>query len=206
MFNLKTLKSVLVVSLLTAGSLSVAAAGTAQAATKQTLVPLSPAEAKTLVFMREEEKLARDVYLTSDSEWGMTVFSNIAASEQAHMDSIARLLTRYHLKDPITDSAVGVFTNNELRVTYYELITRGDLSVMEALRVGGFIEELDIKDLSLAIAQSRHPDVIRVYENLMSGSRNHLRAFVKALRQRGGTYTAQVLTQSEVDAILASTR
>ena len=86
------------------------------------------------------------------------------------MDSIASLLTRYRLTDPVIDNAVGVFTNDELRVAFYELITRGDLSVMEALRVGGFIEELDMKDLSHAICQSTHPDVIRVYENLMSGS------------------------------------
>ena len=36
-----------------------------------------------LVFMREEEKLARDVYLTMSDRWGAPVFENIAASEGA---------------------------------------------------------------------------------------------------------------------------
>lgn len=206
MFKLKSLKAGVLLGVLSVSGLTASTAGAGQKTTPTALVPLTPSEAQTLTFMREEEKLARDVYLTSRAEWGVTVFSNIASSEQKHMDSIASLLTRYRLTDPVIDNAVGVFTNDELRVAFYELITRGDLSVMEALRVGGFIEELDMKDLSHAIAQSTHPDVIRVYENLMSGSRNHLRAFVKAIQQRGGTYTAQVLTQSEVDAILVSTR
>ncbi|MDP2030099.1 MAG: DUF2202 domain-containing protein [Thiobacillus sp.] len=48
-----------------------------------------------LLFMREEEKLARDVYLTLYETWGLAVFSNIASSEQSHMDALLKLLRTY---------------------------------------------------------------------------------------------------------------
>ena len=61
------------------------------------LDPLSDAEAATLTFMREEEKLARDVYLALYDLWSNPVFSMIASSEQKHMDAIKRQLDAYGL-------------------------------------------------------------------------------------------------------------
>lgn len=49
--------------------------------------------------MREEEKLARDVYLTFGEKWGLTLFTNIAKSEQTHTDAVKTLLDRYEIKD-----------------------------------------------------------------------------------------------------------
>ena len=42
----------------------------------QVTTALSDAEAATLVFMREEEKLARDVYITLYDQWEHPVFNN----------------------------------------------------------------------------------------------------------------------------------
>jgi hypothetical protein len=61
---------------------------------------LSAEEAASLLFMREEEKLARDVYNTLSATWGIQSFSIIASSEQRHMDEIKVLLDRYALTDP----------------------------------------------------------------------------------------------------------
>jgi hypothetical protein len=61
---------------------------------------LSPEETAALLFMREEEKLARDVYNTLYEIWGQPTFTNIAASEQTHMDEVKLLLERYSLADP----------------------------------------------------------------------------------------------------------
>jgi len=163
---------------------------------------LSAAEAATLTFMREEEKLARDVYQAMADEWGLAVFVNIAASEQRHMDSIKTLLDRYGLPDPIL--GVGEFSDSSLQDLYDDLIDRGLTSELEALYVGALIEEVDIEDLQDAIAETDHPDLARVYGNLMRGSRNHLRAFVGYIEDLGLDYEAQHLSQEEVDEILDS--
>lgn len=168
-----------------------------------TATALSEAEATSLQFLREEEKLARDVYLTLHQQWGIEVFANISSSEQNHMDAIKNLLDKYGLEDPALPQ-VGAFNNPDLQGAYNVLVARGSSSLIEALRVGGYIEELDIGDLDKAIASTTRSDLLQVYGNLQRGSRNHLRAFAGQLESRGVTYEAQVLTQEEVDAILDS--
>ena len=90
---------------------------------------LSSAEIDTLLFMREEEKVARDVYLEMYALWQHPVFSNIASSEQNHMDAVAALLDKYNLADPVVDDSVGVFTNDRLFDMYQELVLRGQVSL-----------------------------------------------------------------------------
>ncbi len=136
---------------------------------------LTQDEIDDLVYMREEEKLARDVYIALYEEWGLTIFSNISKSEQTHMDAIKTLLDRYGRPDPV--QGVGVFTNGDLQELYNELIDKGFLSVTDALEVGVIIEETDIADLEAALARTTHKDIIRVYTNLKAGSLNHLQAF-----------------------------
>ncbi|WP_419609048.1 DUF2202 domain-containing protein, partial [Thiolapillus sp.] len=136
----------------------------------QVTTALSDAEAATLLFMREEEKLARDVYITLFDKWEHPVFNNISGSEQHHMDSMKSKIDKYGLVDPVTDDTVGVFQNEALSTLYNKLIDRGDVSLEDALYVGGYIEELDIGDLEKAIAESSHTDVVRAYKNLERGS------------------------------------
>jgi hypothetical protein len=140
---------------------------------------LSQAEKDHLLYMREEEKLARDVYVALYDKWGLTIFKNISRSEQTHMDAIKTLLDRYNLKDPALDP--GTFTNQELQHMYDYLIDLGNTSAIEALNVGVLIEETDIQDLKDALAESVHKDITRVYQNLMAGSENHLAAFQSVL-------------------------
>lgn len=154
----------------------------AAAAEAAAAVPLSAAEKADLLYMREEEKLARDVYTAFYARYGLRVFSNIAASEQAHMDAIGRLLARYNLSDPAAGKAPGVFTNPALQALYDDLIARGNQSLAEALRVGVLIEETDIADLQTSLAHTTNADLRLVYTNLLRASRNHLAAFSRQLR------------------------
>lgn len=168
------------------------------------VVSLTEEEKNDLLFMREEEKLARDVYLTLFEKWGTPVFANIAASEQQHMDAMLILLNTYKLPDPAAATVVGEFVNMELQELYDALIQRGNQSVLEALKVGGIIEETDIEDINAAIETSRLAKIDSVYENLLEGSYNHLRAFAKQITSlTGDPYVAQVVSQDIVDAILA---
>jgi len=139
--------------------------------------PLTAAETQWLKFMREEEKLARDVYQQLHLKWNLAVFENIAASEQRHFDSIGVLLTRYSVADPALNLAAGVYSDARLNTLYNELMAKGVRSIQDALEVGVLIEKRDIEDLEAALRETTKSDIKRVYTNLMNASYKHLEAF-----------------------------
>ena len=161
-------------------------------------------EIHNLEYMREEEKLARDVYRTLFGIWGLPVLDNISESEQVHTTQVEDMLEKYRLPDPVVDDATGVFVDQELAVLYDTLIVEGSRSSLKALYVGAAIEEIDMIDLQRAIHETDNADIQRLYENLMSGSRNHLRAYVDQIENLGIVYEAQYLPQVEVDSIVDS--
>ncbi|MBK1717837.1 DUF2202 domain-containing protein [Thiocystis violacea] len=168
------------------------------------LADLDAQEAEALIFMREEEKLARDVYLAMDGLWQQLPFENIAQSEQKHMDAVKNAIDNYGLTDPSEANPLGVFTNTTLQQLYTDLTTLGETSYLEALQVGALIEEVDIEDLENTIAATNNLDLQTMYGNLLRGSRNHLRAFVAEIERQGVVYEAQLLSQEAVDEILDS--
>jgi len=151
-------------------------------------VDLTDTEKSWLTYMREEEKLARDVYIFMYEKWGSQIFSNISVSEQTHMDAIKTLLDRYGILDPAAGKGLGVFTNQDLQDLYNTLIEDGSVSLVEALKVGVVIEETDIDDLNAGIASTKRKDIKTVYNNLLRGSLNHLKAFVSNLAIQGVVY------------------
>lgn len=169
-----------------------------------TTTDLSSAEVDDMRFMREEEKLARDVYLTMDEYWGKQtrVFANIAESEQSHTSTVNYILDKFSVEDPVTNDSIGVFTNQELQALYNDLIAKGKLSFINALYVGALIEEKDMKDILAAIDRTDERAIIIAYSNLLDGSKSHLRAFVGVIETQGMTYEAQILDPEEVALIL----
>jgi hypothetical protein len=164
---------------------------------------LNDAEIAGLLFMREEEKLARDVYTTLYGFWNLPLFQNITSSEQSHMDAVLYLLDNYGIDDPAANTALGEFVNADLQKLYTDLIDLGSQSLADALKVGAAIEEIDILDLQDNLASLNNAAIQQVYENLLSGSENHLRAFTSTLeRQTGETYAPQYLNQDAYDAII----
>lgn len=162
---------------------------------------VSAAEVEGLVWMREEEKLARDVYTALFETWNMPIFENIARSEQQHMDSIKFLLDRYELDDPAAVDTAGIFQDQELQSLYDELVARGRESLSAALTVGATIEDLDIRDLQQEIALSDNDDIRVLYQNLMKGSRNHLRSFLRQLDREGLEYEASYISDEYLQKI-----
>lgn len=149
--------------------------------------PLSDDEVAGLMFMREEEKVARDTYLTLGGVWGLPIFDNIASSEQSHMDALKNLLNKYELPDPVIPG-VGDFTDPHLQELYDALVFWGEKSLMDSLQVGAAVEETDMIDIQHAIDETDHEDIISTYNKLMCGSRNHLRAFARQIEANGGLY------------------
>ncbi len=164
------------------------------------------AEARWLAHMREEEKVARDVYTALDDVWGLRIFSNIARAEQQHFESVLVVLDKYDLADPAAGLAPGVFADPALQSLHDTLLARGSQSLVLALSVGALIEETDIADLQRAIAETVNEDIATLYQNLLKGSRNHLRAFDELLAANGVDYAATMLTQAEYDAIADSAK
>lgn len=161
-------------------------------------------ETTSIQFMREEEKLARDVYLALYDIWGIPVFKNIADSEQSHTDAVALLIANYGVSDPVVDDTRGVFTDPYFTEKYNELVALGSESYENALTVGTLIEELDIADINEQIQIIDKVDIIKVYSNLLKGSRNHLRSFYSLDLEAGIDYTPQFISQEEFDEIVNS--
>jgi hypothetical protein len=175
-------------------------------ATAQTDTGLSAEETAGLLKMREEEKLARDVYQYLFDKWELNSFENIASSEQTHMDEIKVLLDAYGLTDPAAGKAAGVFADPELQKLYNDLTAKGSESLAAALKVGGAIEEIDILDLREQAKSVTHADIQAVYQNLENGSENHLRAFSGSLeRQTGETYQPQYMSTEDYQSIASDT-
>lgn len=166
---------------------------------------LSAQEVADLLYMREEEKLARDVYLTLYDQWGLNIFNNIAGSEQNHTDSVKSMLENYGVTDIIQNDERGVFVNEELQALYDELVEKGGASLAEALKVGGLVEEVDILDLEKAIGQTDKADIKLMYQNLLKASLNHLSAFSSNYQnQTGLVYEPQLMTQEAFEEAISN--
>jgi hypothetical protein len=162
---------------------------------------LSDTEIDGILYMWEEEKLARDVYLTLYQEWELPIFQNIASSETTHIEAVNSLIDRYGLEAPVVGD-IGVFTNPILQELYDQLVADGSKSLADALKVGATVEEIDILDLEERITQTDKADIQLVYENLMKGSRNHLRSFTSTLeKQTGETYRPRYLDPATYETI-----
>jgi hypothetical protein len=165
---------------------------------------LSPDEVAGLRFMREEEKLAHDVYVAMDALWHHRTFAQIADSETRHTEAVLALLLKWGVDDPAAGHPAGVFENPDLQALYDKLVRAGSASLIDGLEVGALIEETDMHDIESWKRVTDEPDILAVYDNLLCGSRNHLRAFDAALEALGVSYVPQVITQEEWDAVADS--
>lgn len=164
---------------------------------------ITEADKTALLFMLEEEKLARDTYFYLDSVWSINQFTNIKMSEQQHMDAVENLLKSYDI--PYQIAPAGVFEDSLLRSLYTKFKLDGVQSKINAFTIGATIEDLDIVDLREFISETTNQNLIDVFENLECGSNNHLRSFIKGLNKEGGSYTPQFLSQTEYDLIINGT-
>ncbi len=135
-----------------------------------------------LLFIYQEEKVARDTYMTLGNYYpNQNVYQNIQDSEQKHMDSAQSLCEKYGVDiSNVDETDVGVFVVPVLQELYDTLVAQGYQSELSGLMVGEYIELTDIDDLEHA-AEGMPADVVNVYENLKAGSYNHLDAFRSAI-------------------------
>lgn len=157
---------------------------------------LSEIEIEGIMAMREEEKLARDVYRFFYEKYNFIIFNNISKSENVHTNAILRIINAYGLEDPALEGD-GEFTNSIFDELYSTLTKQGSESLTAALKVGAFIEEFDINDLNGLLNTTENTDIIRVYNNLLRGSEFHLKAFTNVLVRQGEIYSPTIITEEE---------
>lgn len=147
-----------------------------------TTVTLSDEQLDTLVFIYQEEKVARDTYITlGDIYSNQTVFANIQLSEQEHIDKAEGLCDTYGADTSgINEQNVGEFVVPVLQELYDTLVAQGSVSELAALNVGEYVELTDIDDLEHAEI-GMPSDVVNTYENLKAGSLSHLDGFRSAI-------------------------
>ena len=162
----------------------------------------TPTLADQLTYLRQEEKLAHDVYLALGEKWKLRMFQNIAAAETRHTQAVAALMKAHDIPDPVAEMEPGDFADKALQKLHDQLVESGSKSLADALKVGAQIEEMDIADLDRLIADTDDENVKTIYERLRCGSANHLRAFNRQLTHRGIEYTPQHLTAEAYQKVL----
>jgi hypothetical protein len=160
-------------------------------------------ELQTLLHMKEEEKLARDVYTVFYGKWKIPVFSNISKAETTHLNAVIFLLKDYG-EDYTKVKEPGVFEDPKFQELYDQLVSKASVSVGESYKAGALIEEMDIKDLTEQLNVVSNENIKLVFENLRKGSRNHLRAFNRRLAFLGQTYEPQYISKEEFSLIINS--
>jgi hypothetical protein len=180
-----------------------------------------------LVFLREAEKLERDVFTILSSMYpDSQLFGRIDDIEQGHADVMKYLLKQYGVKDPNVNDNLGVFTGelygNFFSSTYRYLVGLGSLSELDAFYVSAYIEETNLLDImqcpdaivsqdngiddvsQCGMGYTHNVEIINVYHALIEGSKSDLRAYVQAIESviGEGAYKAQAMSQQQLDEIL----
>jgi hypothetical protein len=135
--------------------------------------------AEMLTFIVQEEKLAHDLYVQLASTSGAQQFANIVNSESTHISLVQGLLVSYNIVDPTVGLAEGEFLDQDLQALYDSLLASGSVDRAGAIAAGIAVEEKDIADIEVMLASELPSDVASVLERLLSGSQNHLTAFLR---------------------------
>lgn len=138
---------------------------------------LSTDEISSLLFMIEEEKMARDIYDELFDQTGVIQFDKISDSEQKHYDTLLSTADKFDIDTTALSTEAGVFSNLDIQNLYDTLIAQGSTSVEEAIAVGIIVEEADIADLYDTLDTLENTSLEQTYEQLLNGSLNHLDAF-----------------------------
>jgi hypothetical protein len=163
-----------------------------------TAATLTSREKEGMLFIWEEEKAARDLYMSLYDKNNLTIFMNLVRSEQSHMDQAKAITDKYGLTIPGNDEQ-GVFQNKTLQKIHDDLQAEGLRSDQDALMVAAAFEEISIMDLEKEISATKTEDIRVVYQGLLAGSRKHLRSYVADLQGRGIQYAPKYLSKSEFE-------
>jgi hypothetical protein len=173
--------------------------------TKAQKITLTPAETKALINLHDNQKLSLFVYDSLFAIWGINPFGNIRSAESQHVDFLVDVAENYDVvldKNGSTDNKPG-FTTPQAETIYHESISKGSLSVIDALKRGALLEEMSLLALHEAKAVTIKSDLLHTFDILAMGSKNNLHAFNKRLKMYGITYEPGLLDQKDFKNIIS---
>jgi len=154
-----------------------------------------------LLKMYEEEKLARDVYVSFYNKYNIEFFKNTSQAQQIQMNQIACLLKHYNLKYKATERE-GIFNDLNIQQHYFDFKEQGDISVSDAIKASATIEDLNLFDLGEYMSFTKNPAILAIFKHLSCGAKNHLRNFVNVLKVKNETYLPKHITEKEYKRIV----
>jgi hypothetical protein len=153
------------------------AAGTGICLATDSIITLDAEATAGLLYMIEEEKMARDLYDAFFEQTGNLVFDRISNSEQRHLDSLLSVAERAGVDTSALSTTAGLFTNTAVQSLYDSLLAAGDDSLEAALQAAITLEQSNIVDLASYGADPELGILGIVYAHLEQASERHLAAF-----------------------------
>ena len=162
---------------------------------------LNADEIEFIYAVREDEKVARDLYKAFFDNYKLKTFENISKAEANHMKAAEKLLDYYEVEYPAA-SDYGKFADTARQALYERYLQKGN-TAMEAFKVMVYLEEENIVSYNEVLKDITNPNIKLVIENLSKASENHLRAAVRQITALGGTYQASLMTEEQYKSIIA---
>ena len=154
----------------------------------------------SLTYMKDEERLASDLYLNlynyykNYSDLEIKQLNNIATNTENDQISIIKsLVKRYDLNSSEPQDvniSRGVYENQVIQDLYDKFYAIGQNSQEEALKVGCMVEVTDINDLDKYISlakESNATDIETAFKALRDGSYHNYWTFDQTLKNLGVT-------------------
>jgi hypothetical protein len=167
---------------------------------------ITESEKAAIISVAQEEKVAHDFYAAMYELHGLTPFRSISKSEGLHMDKAKNLIDHFGIEDPNTEyyDTPGKFKTNKFQVIYDDLVRKGSKSIEDALIESAKFEELDVVDIEKLNSTVQNDHIKSTFESLIGISKNHLKAIVRELSERGIDYSPSYLTKDELNSIVKS--
>ncbi len=144
---------------------------------------LSPREIDDMNYLIENEKLLRDYFNVMYNKYNLSLFQNVAKSEQSHLNFLAVKFLRYDLKNPTEEKPAGEYVNPELQQTYDIMIAKGETNIYAALLAGSSKVKEDVEDIPLMIDQFEgNADIVLIFSNILIESQKNREVLEQELK------------------------
>lgn len=178
---------------------------------------LDSMETETLVYLREFAKFKWDIFHTSarvteeDDPVRHPMYASLAADALVHLDKLKLLIDHYGIEDPVptpyevtwiwgyNDDFITDLANDYLNFVVWEQHTEEEI-----LDLIAYFVEMNIFDLRQAILETDEQLLIDTYADVLAGAYPQLLTLVAVYHSNPFDYEAQLLSQVEVDEIIAA--
>jgi hypothetical protein len=170
------------------------------AARSQTVI--SDKDKSSLIYFREEQKLAADAFASYFEIWENKLFFNAEVNEKGHIKKVISLLEYYEIEDPAGDNEKGKFINDSIKNEYFNIVSFGRQSLIHAYLGSAELAEKDIFETGNAISETDNEKIIEVYKALKGSSEKYLKIFIGKLKDNSVVYRPKYLKEEDFNKIV----